>query len=213
MTEKFSTNLLFGDSALLTVALKPVSCDAALISWRKLSVKWRETHHPCGCWLSCTSSSSASDLQQRWIFTKHSYESLNTKQPRALNHQTQIKAAHTYVIVKAEVIILRVHYQFFHCEALFPFRICVINGRLPQVHWQMSDISAIAVEKAKQINTPASMNIVLHTTSLLAISIRDKIGSRSMFLLTLQGNSVQQWQSSRARWENHHRRSHHVDQK
>lgn len=200
MIEKSSTNLLFGDSALLTVALKPESCNAALISWRKLSVKWRETRHPCWCWFSCTSSSSASDLQQCWIFRKkHSYESLNTKQPKALSHQTQIKAAHTYVIVKVGVIILRVHYQFFHCEVLFPFRICVIDGCLPQVHGQMSDISAIAAEKAKQINTPASMKVVLHTTSLLAISIRDKIGSRSVFLLTLQGNSVQQWQPSRVR--------------
>lgn len=71
--------------------------------------------------------------------------------PGALYHQTQIKAAHTYVIVKAGVIILRVHYQLFHCEALFLFRICVIDGCLPQVHRQMSDISAIAAEKAKQI--------------------------------------------------------------
>lgn len=87
-------------------------------------------------------------------------------QPRALCHQTQIKAAHTYVIVIAVVIKMWVNYQFFHCEPLFLLGICVIDGRLPQVHGQMSDISAIAAEKAKQINTPASVNVVLHTTSL-----------------------------------------------
>lgn len=102
---------------------------------------------------------------------KHSYESLNAKQPRAPYHQTQIKAAHTYVIVIAVVIKMWVNDQFFHCEPLFPFRIRVIDGRLPQVHGQMSDISAIAAEKAKQINTPASMIVVLHTTSLLDISV------------------------------------------
>lgn len=37
-------------------------------------------------------------------------------------------------MVIAVVIKMWVNYQFFHREPLFPFRVCVIDGRLPQVH-------------------------------------------------------------------------------
>lgn len=126
---------LIVDSVVRTVPLLAISSDGALKPCRELSVKRRKTHYSCRCWLCCAAPVSPFDLQQGWN-SKANTDLADLYLPTD-KCSTDVR---TYVIIIAVEVEMPVDYQLFNQEGLFLLCIGFIDGLLPQVYREPSDV-------------------------------------------------------------------------
>lgn len=145
------------DFVVHTVPLTAISSDGALKPCRELSVQRRKTHYSCRCWLHRAVPVSPFDLQQGWN-SKANPDLADLYLP-ADTSGTDVR---TYVIVKADAVEMLVDDQLFNQEGLFLLCIGFIDGLLPQVHRELTDVGGVAEQiserqcfrSAEELKTP-----------------------------------------------------------